>query len=376
MTGRCRLIGICLVIAAFVMTATALMARRPGPGEVATRRCQDTLSMLHGAFEKLSQTQIETLTGRPDGVQPVDARVLNFLMACDPDPDNNELFDLVLDMESGVSKCSYYLIFNFAKPFDDNTFAVCDNSHGFQRDLRLNFEATAGPRSRFKDLCDKFEVAGFYATYAAEFAEETEEGKKFKAALANKNDFLELLTKYWWVLLVIAFFDFYFSDLKYIRHKGEGLKFYCFGLYLVCMVAILSYSTIYYTGTPVPDLRDFGHLPAGTYPRELHTLSDVILFTSFGWWLFSIVTTGISGFERSHKLLALLYVVLGPLTFALSESPFGGIQKLAFPIFGSVMALIDVFVIRSMAPEKSEDRSEGSRKPDLNSEAQSSRFYD
>ena len=264
MTGRCRLIGICLVIVAFVMTAAALMASRPGPGEVATRRCQDTLSMLHDAFEKLSQTQIETLSGRPKGVQPVDARVLNFLMACDPDSDNNELFDLVLEMESGVSKCSYYLIFNFEKPFNDNPFAVCDNSHGFQRDLRLDIEATAGPRRRFQDLCNKFEIAEFYDTYAAEFAEETEEGKKFKAALAKKSDFLHLLTKYWWVLLVIAFFDFYFSDLKYIRHKGEGLKFYCFGLYLVCMVAVLSYSTIYYTGTPVPDLRDFGNLPTGS----------------------------------------------------------------------------------------------------------------
>ena len=352
MTGRFRTTGIFLFIAALVLQGAALMARRPGADEVARQRCRETLARLHYTFENLSQTQIETLTGRPKGVQPVDARVLNFLMTCDSDPENNDLYDVVTDMETGFSKCSYYLIFNFERPFNDNAFAICDNSHGFQRNLRLDISGTAGPREHFKYLCDKFDVAVFYDTFAAEFAAETEDDKKLKAALTKRSAILDLLAKYWWALLVVAFFDFYFGDLKYIRHKREGLKFYCFGLYMASMVAILSYSTIYYTNTPVPDLRDFGRLPSGTYPPELHTLSDVILFTSSGWWLFSVLTTGVAGFERGHKLLAMIYVVFGPLTFALSEKPFGGIEKLAFPIFGSVMALIDVFVVRRMAPEK------------------------
>ncbi|EKD82013.1 MAG: hypothetical protein ACD_39C01522G0002 [uncultured bacterium] len=361
MTGKIAKIVCLLLFAAFLMTAGLALARRPGPGEVATHRCQQTVYLLHQALERLSQTQIELLTGKKKGVQPVSARVLKFLMDCDPEVETNELFDLVMELEAGVSNCHYYIVFNFEQPFKDEVFVACDNKHAFYRNVELERDSQTSPRGLFKALCQKFDTLDAYEVYAEEFLEETDaEQQRKKVALSRNNGFIAVLASYWWLLPILGLLDFIFVDLSCLKTAGEGTKLYCLGLYMTCVMVFLSFVTIYYTNTPVPDFRDFGHLPDGSYPKELHRLSDVILYTSFGWWGISILTVAMAGNERGLRLLALSFVVFGPMAFALSEQPFGGTEKLAYPILGAVLALINAFYIRSWSPKAAAEQPESS----------------
>ncbi len=349
-----RIQRIVVLVAVFFLTALVANATRPGADEVAKNRCLTVMWELYRSFEKLSPAQFEEMTGRRSGVQPVDHRVLQYLMAHDPQKEENELYDLVMEVEAGYSHCHYYCVFNLDRlatdTVVDHSFVILDTTHGFQRDFRDDKRSeNSSPRAMFQNFCSIFNAGHEYEKYAAEFSEESEYSRKLKKAKARENPYMSGLARFWPALLVFMILDFVFIDMRYLKGQKEGLKMYCFGLHLASFIIVMSFVTLHYTGTPIPDLKSFSHLVNGAYPQELHFLSDVILFTSFGWWGISILAIFIAGEERGLSYLATFYVLFAPLTLAMSESPFRGSD--AFPLFGFLAMLLNALYVKSKAPK-------------------------
>ncbi len=344
-----------LALTLFLLVGLTASATRPGADEVARHRCNSVVWELFQNIERLSAAQFEEMMGRRSGVQPIDHRVLSYLLAHDPDSEGNDLYDLIMEVEKGYSHCHYYCVFNMdqtaSSPYLNFSFATLDNVHGFQRDFRDNRYMSMGPRQLFKEICRVCGTEQEYEKYAADFQDETEEGRKLKKAQERNSPYMAGLAKYWQAILFLMVLDFFFIDMRYLKGQKEGLKLYCFGLHLVSSMLVLSFITIHYTGTPIPDLKSFSHLVRGAYPEELHFLSDVILTTSFAWWGISILATFIAGEEKGLAYLAALYVIVAPLGLAMSESLFiGGMEKLALPIFGLAIMLINALYVKSKAP--------------------------
>jgi len=301
---------------------------------------------LGRALEALGPAQMVEMSGRRHGVQLVDGRVLRYLMQHDDDVANNPLYDEIMEVEKGFSQCRYYFFFDLDRRVLERTFLLLDNRHGYVFDDRGDKFSNFGPRSTFFELCSLYETRSAYDEFSDDFLEETEATKKFKLAQKRDVGLVALLARYWYLVLLFGFIDFVFVDLGYMKGEHFMVKIYGLGLHLVGIMVGLSVVLIHYTGTPVPGLRDFSHLPSGSYPHGIHFLGDVVLAASFSWWAISIVAVGVAEKFNCSAFVPLVYSLAGPITLAMSESPSGGTQRIAFPVFGLVVILINAIYIK------------------------------
>lgn len=344
--NRRLVLYLAVIVAACLLNAFELGASRPSQSEVAKYRSLDVLFTLGRAFDSLSNKQMEEILGGRKGVKLIDGRILKHLMELDAAYEQNKLYDDVMKMEAGDYKCHYYCVFNLDMKSPESEFLLQDTRYGYNYGTRDEKLSKMGPRSLFKELCTITENDELYEKYAAEFNEDGETQIKQKAARSRDSAFMEILTKYWLWLVVFSFFDFIFIDFGYMKGEKWAVKLYGLGSHLVCTVICLSIVTIHYTYAPIPDFRRFSLLARGSYPTDLHFLSDVILIASFGWWAISIAATFLASKYKCSPAIPLLYVVSTPLALAMSESPFGGSQTIAFPLCGLFIMLINAIYIK------------------------------
>ena len=348
--------GLLLLVAA-VLLVVAGEASRPSASDVAVHRCQNVMRRLGQTLETLNSAQMFAMTGRRHGVQLVDGRVLRYLMQHDDNAINNPLYDEIMEVEKGVSQCRYYFFFDLDRQIFERNFMLLDNRHGFIYEYRDDKFSAHGPRSTFFELCNLYETRAAYDEFSEDFLEETEATKKFKLAQARDVGIVALLARYWYLILIFGFIDFVFVDLSYMKGEHFMVKLYGLGLHLVGIMVGLSIVLIHYTGTPVPGLRDFSHLPSGSYPHGIHFLGDVVLAASFSWWAISLVAVGVAEKFSCSSFVPLVYSLAGPITLAMSESPFGGTQRIAFPVFGLVVILINAIYIKLKYQKKDSENA-------------------
>lgn len=341
-----RVIYLAVLVAACLLNTFEVGASRPSASEVARRRSSGVIFTLGRTIESLSTKQMAEIIDVRKGVKLIDGQVLKHLMNLDTGSESNQLYDDVMKMETGEYQCHYYCILNLDMKNLDSEFFLLDTRYGHLYGSRDEKFSNLGPRSLFKELCILTGNDELYEKYAAEFIEETENQKKQKATSARDSVYMAILTKYWLWLVIFSFLDFIFIDFSYMKKEKWPVKLYGLGLHLVCTVICLSIVTIHYTNTPIPDLRNFSHLASGSYPTKLHFMSDIILLSSFSWWAISIAATFMAPRYKCSPAIPLLYVVSTPLALAMSESPFGGSQTIAFPVCGLVIMLINAIYIR------------------------------
>jgi hypothetical protein len=323
----------------FFLSGAELNATRPSPSEIAEHRCPSVLFSLGQAIDHLTQEQMVNMTGKRKGVFLVDGKILSFLMKHDEHASTNRMYENIMFMETSASQCHYYCVFNLDSPVDGNYMFLFDTKHGFNYNSARTGTVSSKPRERFKEVCAKFKLENACEKFAGEFAEETEKTKKLKTAKAKDDPFINALVRYWYVVLLLVIVEFFLTDMRFLKNHKWQLQLYLLGLNLACVIGVLSITTIFYTGTPLPGWRSFSHLIKGSYPAELHFISDLILFSSFAWWVISLIAVFFGGKFQLSPIIPLLYLVLAPLSLAMSESPFGGFQKMAFPFAMVAIAL-------------------------------------
>lgn len=334
-----------LLIVLCLFATLVVLASRPSRSEVFRGMASNALMTLGNVIDYLTPEAKLAMADTRLGVKLVDGKMLQYLLEHDAGAAKNEVYDKIMKLELGEPPCRFYYVFNFDAKDRVHSFCLIDTTYGYICNDELKPEEI-GPRERFKKVCNLFGVDKEYEMYSCEFLEETPGQKSLKTAKAKNFWPLELFARYWWVFMLLVFFDFFYSDLKLMKDARTPIKMYALGLQLVCGVLCLAYATVFYTNTPVPDMRDFGRLVKGSYPQELSIVSDIILIASFAWWPISIVAVFLVSRCNWSPLIPLLYVIGGPLTFAMSESPFGGSEKLALPIFGNVIMLINTVYIK------------------------------
>ncbi len=327
-----------------LLFAVGVEASRPSASDVARRKCLEKLFELGRTLDHLTPAQMVELTGRRKGVQPVVGNVLSLLVQ--HKPELASYFNQPALSEDANQLCRYYLIFNLDRPVFERTFVLLDNQHGFKYDIRDEKFDNLGPQSLFREFCTLFDAAEASEEFSKDFLEETEYQKKFRLAKARDTGWIAIIARYWFLFVVFGFLDFYFIDLGYMKDERDPVKMYGLGLHLVCIIIALSIVPIHYTGNPVPGLRDFSHLPFGSYPQGLHFLVDVILVSSFSWWAASLVAVFSAWKFNCSTFVPLIYLLVAPMTLAMSESPFGGTQRIAFPVFGLLLMLVNAIYIK------------------------------
>ncbi|MBU1109946.1 MAG: hypothetical protein KKB51_24910 [Candidatus Riflebacteria bacterium] len=350
MTSKSRSYAYIFALIIFcLLISIVAKASRPSPRETAANRCSQTMSDLEDIFTGPFSERMVEMTGMRSGVIMIDGKVLKYLMEHDTDALRRKIYDQVAAMETGFSKCRYYCIFNLDRQVMNSSFVLVDTKHGYHgypygiMDKKLN---NFGPRSLFKELCTLFGTDEFYDRYSSDFLEETEDKKNLKTASTRDVGLPAFLARYWFVIVLLFFLDFYFIDLSYMESERVQVKDYAMGLHLVCSIMSISYVLIHYTGTPFPDVKTFLHLTKGAYPQELHFLADVTITSTFVWWPISIIAVWFAGRFNCSPVIPLLYVIAAPLALAISENPFGGIYKLAFPVCGVSIMLINAVYIK------------------------------
>lgn len=357
-----RIIATALLMTVFLI-AGQIQARIPQSEKAAAYECRGVTRMVYKSLFMLSQEHVQVLLGAPKGIQPVTRQLLDKLLSLDPNSFNKAVYEQVMELEAGVSKCRYYIIFNFVKPFKKESFVVCDTKHAYYGDVDLENAPTTSPKGLFKSLCEKYDVLEGYELYADDFIEETHaEQLRKKYASSRSSVSMKFLATYWLLLPLLALFEFVFCTVKHLSSAGEGVKFYCLGLFISSTILVLSCVPLYYFNTPLPDSSAFILIPDGSYPKEIHKLTDVILYVSFGWWGISILTVLMAGKEQGLRMLALAYVVFGPIALSLSESPFGG-NKEALPMLGMILIVVNVFYIKSWVSEPVSDQAQNQPPP-------------
>jgi hypothetical protein len=335
-----------ILIIACLAPALELGASRPAPSEVAKNKSQNAVYYLGKSIESLSTEQLAEFFDRRKGVKLIDGRILKLLMDRDAEVEQNRLYDDIMALETGDHSCRFYCIFNIDMKNSDSQFFLLDTRHGHFYGSRDDQFYNLAPRDLFKKLCTLTGNDEFYEQYSTEFLNETAEQKKEKATSARNSPFMVFLAKYWFLLVLFSLGDFIFIDFSYMKTEKWPVKLYGLGLHLVCTIICLSIVTIHYTNTPIPGFRSFSHLASGCYPRELYTLSDVILVSSFSWWAISISATFLAPKFKCSPVIPLLYVVSAPMALAMSESPFKGTQSVAFPLCGLLMMFINAIYIK------------------------------
>ncbi|HOY67109.1 MAG TPA: hypothetical protein PLP29_09480 [Candidatus Ozemobacteraceae bacterium] len=325
---------ILVILAGFFLAAAAVHALRPTQSETAERRCQDLVWELGRRLEKLGDSELERLAGARRGALPIDAKVLTHLMARDSSPQDETLYDEIPRMEAGISHCRYFCVFNLDLPKDESRLFLLDTSHGVHYDaLRTRFD-TKSPRVLFRNVCKLMETPEAYETASASFLAETEREKKRTLARAQDTGIIWYLARFWYLLLLAGVLDFLVFDLGAMKNERTAVKLYLLGLYLAGIAISLSIVMIHFTGVPLPDVRSYILAGPDACPKEIRLLGDVILAISFAWWPVSVVAVFLAGKYGSSPLIPLAYVIAAPMGLAMSESPFGGTQKVAFPVVG------------------------------------------
>ncbi len=320
-----------------MLTSIPLTATRPSMGEVAQSRCHKVMDKLEEAFATLTSQQIAEMMKMPRGVRMIDGHVLRYLIQRDPKADQNELYDIIMQMETGVSQCRYFCIFNPNNNSNKESYVLLDTSHGHNS---LADYSNLSPRNKFKKFCELFEVDEYYAEQAKFFLAETEKEKKLNKAKKRDIIFIRLFAQYWYVFVLLGILEFLLTDGRKLRKEALPVKLYALGLIVTCSLIGLSFATNHYTGTPLPSLRNYSNLVPGSYPNEIHLIGDIITFTSFAWWFVSIAFVFFASRYQYSILIPLAFVVGAPMSLALSEIPFGGMLSLAFPAFGILMLVV------------------------------------
>lgn len=334
-----------MILAGFFLTAAVACAMRPTQSETAELNCQNLVWELGHRLEKLGDSELESLAGARRGVLPIDGCVLSQLMMRDPSPQNEALYDRIPRMESGISHCRYLCVFNLDRPRGESRLFLLDTTHGVHYDaLRTRFD-TPSPRGLFRQVCNLMGTPEAYETASSSFLAETEREKKRTLARSRDTGIIWYLARFWYLLLVAGFLDFWLFDLGAMKNEWLMVKLYLLGLYLVGIAISLSIVMIHFTGVPLPDVRSYVLAGPGACPREINLLGDVILALSFVWWPVSVLAVFLAQGYGSSPLAPLVYVIAAPVGLAMSESPFGGTQKAAFPVVGiALMFFYGIYV--------------------------------
>lgn len=326
--------NIIMIITAFFMAAVTAHALKPTESETAEHRCQSLVVELGQRLEELGDAELESLAGARRGLLPIDGRVLARLMKRDPSSRDEALYDQIPRMEAGISHCRYLCVFNLDRPKGESRLFLLDTSHGVHYDaLRTRFD-TPSPRGLFRQVCGLMGTPEAYETASSTFLAETEREIKRTLARARDTGVIWYLARFWYLLLLAGFLDFWLFDLGAMKGEWPAVKLYLLGLYLTGIAISLSIVMIQFTGVPLPDVRSYILAGPDACPDEIHLLGDVIQTLAFAWWPVSAVAVFLAGRYGSSPLIPLAYVIAAPVGLAMSESPFGGTQKVAFPVVG------------------------------------------